>query len=161
MFYCASTGTVVTQAGVSVSSPTISLFNPYGSGKNLVLLDVGVAVFASPAAAAQFSLAYSTNAVQISTNTGVAGSTTTASVSRSTTAVVAPSGICWLQGILSSKPINFRFIGGVTGASAISGVVFTDQTQGKVVVPPGGLISLQSSSAATLEAHFLWREDNL
>jgi len=164
MFYCASTGTVTTQAGVSLSSPTISLYNPWNSGKNLTVLDVGINVMASPSASAQFTLAYTTGTIAISTNTGAAGVVIPALIAKSTSSVTLAggnSGVCWLKGILPSLPVNFRFLGGTTGASAIGGAVFTDNTNGKVVIPPGAMISLQSSSAANLQAHILWREDNL
>jgi hypothetical protein len=168
MFYCASTGTVTTQAGVSASSPTISLYNPSNSGKNLVVLDVGINVMSAPAAAAQFSLAYNvtpSSGVNYSSTTNM-GYVTAASVGISTVAtskgyVGTMKAICTLQGYLPATPTPFRYLGGTTGAAAISGVVFTDSTSGKVVVPPGGLISIQSSSAAALQAHILWREDNL
>ena len=160
-FYCASTGTVTTQAGISVSSPTWALYNPPNSTKNLVVLDVGIDVMASPAAAAEFLLAYST-AVTPSTSTVYTSLTygiqTPAVVGKSTTTA---TGICVLQAGLPATPTAFRYIGGTTGASAIGGVVFTDQTQGKVVVPPGYVISIQASSAAAIRSHVLWREDNL
>lgn len=159
MFYCVSTGTVLSQAGVSISSPTISLYNPSNSGKNLTVLDVGIDVMASPAAAAEFSLAYNvTPSSGVQVGTGGLGTVTPALIGKSSTTAI---GVCSLQGILPAKPTIFRMLGGTTGASAIGGVLLTDQTQGKVVVPPGGLISIQSSSAAQLQSHILWREDSL
>ena len=162
-YYCTSTGTVTTQAGVSASSPTISLYNPYGSGKNLVVLDVGVAVMASPAAAAQFFLAYNVGiatATGVNAGTGASGAMISANlVQKSTGTLTNAVAKCNVQGIIPTTPIAFRFIGGTTGAAAIGGVMLTDQTQGKVVVPPGAMISVQSSSVAALQAHILWRED--
>jgi len=172
-FYCASTGTVTTQAGVSISSPTWSLYNPFNSGKKLVVLDVGVAVMASPAAAAQFVLAYNvvaSSGVWVDTNslTNINGSTATITsvnigtvLTSSITYPNPPAGKCNLLGILPATPKAFRYIGGTTGASAISGLVLTDRTNGKVVILPGGLLSLQASSAALIQSHVLWREDNL
>ena len=172
MWYCASTGTVTTQAGVSLSSPTWSLYNPAGSNKNLVVLDIGVALMSSPAAAVEFSLAYNvfpSSGILVSTQSlvNVNGSTATIT-SALVSKVVASSftlpttlavGRCNLQGILPGTPTAFRFIGGTTGASAIGGLVFADLTQGKVVVPPGAIISLQTSSSAAVQSHVLWRED--
>ena len=52
MYLCAnpSGSAVVTQAGVSLSSPTLSLYNPVASGKNLVILEVGILPTTIPAA---------------------------------------------------------------------------------------------------------------
>lgn len=161
MFYCSSTGTVVTQAGVSASSPTISLVNPIGSGKRLVLLDVGVAVMASPAGATNFLLAY--NVIPSSgLTTTTSGNLTSAIVGKSTsTATTTSIASCLLQGILPATPIGFRYLGGTTGASAIGGVRLTDDTNGKVVIYPGGIVSFQSTAAASVQAHYLWREEPL
>jgi hypothetical protein len=157
-FYCASTQTVTTQAGVSVSSPAIALYNPVGSGKNFVILDVGIDVTASPAAAAQFMLAYSTGVVPSTTTLNpnlFYGKITSAMVGRGGTS----QATCQVFGTLPVTPFVVRYLGGTTGASAISGWTSLDQTQGKVVVSPGYVLSLQSSSAAAIQAHFLWRED--
>lgn len=161
MFYCASTGTVLTTAGVSVSSPSISIYNPINSGKNLTLLEVGIDVLASPAAATGYVLAYNvTPSSGIQALTGATGNMTAALVGTSTsTATTNSIAKCNAQGILPATPIAFRFLGGTTGASAIGGVVFTDHTDGKVVIPPGGLVSLQATAASQIQAHFLWRED--
>jgi hypothetical protein len=158
-FYCASTGTFTTQAGASATTPVISLYNPPGSGKNLVILDVGIDVNASPAAAAQFMLAFSTAVAPSTTTIALAnGIVTSAQIGKSTTTAV---GICLLDSTLANAntPKAFRYLGGTTGASAIGGVSLTDQTQGKVVVPPGFVVTLQAISAASVTADLLWRED--
>lgn len=158
MFYCASTGTITTQAGVSVSSPTISLYNPIGSGKNLVLLDTGLVYTASPAASSDFFFAYNvTPSSGIQTGTGGRGVVTPALIGKSSTTAI---GVCNLQGILPATPTAFRYLSGTTGASAIGGALLTDATNGKVVVPPGGLISLQTTTAANVLAHIVWREES-
>lgn len=161
MYYCASTGTVATQAGVSISSPVISLFNPQNSGKNLVVTEIGVDITAAPAAAMGLELAYNLTPSS-GVAGGVVGNLTSAIVGKSTsTATTNSLATCTLQGILPALPVVFRYLGGTTGAAAISGVVFTDSTGGKIVVPPGGLISIQTTTAASLLAHILWREDPL
>ncbi len=167
MFYCASTGTVTTQAGVSASSPTISLYNPSGSGKNLTVLEVYAAAMSIPAGLTQVSLAYnvvSSSGVRVDTNSlvNVNGSTptvTSALVGKnlsSSTVAYPGTAKCFMQSWLPATPVLFRYIGAVS-SSTLQAV--WDQTNGKVVVPPGGLLSLQTSAAANLQAHILWRED--
>ena len=168
-FYCANVaGTpVTTQAGLSVTAPALVLYNPSRSTKNLVLLDVGINVTASPAAAAGFMLAYSTGEPRgitvFSTNTVVVPALIPSVVNSSTTQVGLSQGQCsgGVGTLLPNAPLAFRYLGGTTGASAIGGVVLTDYTNGKVVVPPGSTISIQSKTAAAISAHFLWREDQL
>ena len=158
-FYCASTNTWTTQAGLSVTKPAWSLYNPPNSGKLLTVIDIGVDLNSSPAAAAGFIVAYST-AVSPSTTTVASnnGIITSELIGRSTTTA---QGICLLNSSLPATPNAFRFIGGTTGASAIGGVSLTDLSQGKIVVAPGFVISIQSTSAAAIWSHVLWREDNL
>jgi hypothetical protein len=164
-YVCVSTAAIVSQAGVSKTAPVVGVFNPPGSGKNLVILDVGIDVVASPAAAAQFSLAYSTSSttglVYYSTGTFQIPALIPTTVQSTTTLAGIYKGICiGGQGtLLANTPIVFRDLGGTTGASAISGVILTDQTNGKVVVPPGAVVSLQSSSSANIQANFTIRED--
>ena len=158
-FYCASTTTLTTQAGSSATSPIWSLTNPYGSNKKLVILDVGINVNASPAAAADFFLAYSSAIIPSTQTIATAnGMRSAASIGVSTSTAV---GICSLNLTLTnaSAPIAFRYLGGTTGASAIGGVMLTDQTQGKVVIPPGWTVSIQATSAASITSHVLERED--
>jgi hypothetical protein len=151
---------VTTQAGLSIATPALTLWNPVNSQKNLVLLDVGIDVTASPAAAAGFMLAYN-----VTPSSGPAATTlatvTTNLVGKSTGTLSGATGQCYRVATLPATPLALRYLGGTTGASGIGGVVLTDQTNGKVVVPPGGLISLQSTSAAAIIAHFTWREDSL
>lgn len=165
-FYCSnlSTPAVTTAAGISRTGPALALSNPWGSGKNLVLLDVGLNVTASPAAAVSFMLAYSSGSVSLffSTNTTVVPALLPGVTNSTTTQSGLSSGKCYggLATLLTNNPIAFRYLGGTTGASAISGEVFTDQTQGKVVIPPGTTVSIQATSAASIQSHMLWREDN-
>ncbi len=165
-FYCSnlSTPAITTAAGISKTAPALALSNPWGSGKNLVLLDVGINVTAAPAAAASFMLAYSSAPVSVyfSTNVTVVPALLPVVGASTTTQRGFSSGLCFggPASVLGNTPIAFRFLGGTTGAAAISGAVFTDLTQGKVVIPPGATVSIQATSSAAIQAHMLWREDN-
>jgi hypothetical protein len=168
-FYCSNlAGTpVTTVAGLSAAGPALFLTNPYGSTKNLVILDVGINITASPAAAAGFFLAYSTapleSEVLFSSNVVVIPARIPSVVYSTTSQVTLSQGQCSGGGASSIKwtPIAFRYLGGTTGASGIGGVLLTDMTQGKVVIPPGVTVSIQAKTAAAISAHLLWREDNL
>ena len=161
IYICASTGPIITQAGISVSSPTLSLYNPINSGKNLVVLNISNEFALSPAAASQIVLAFNlTPSSGTQANTGVTPYTTSGLVGTSTmTATSAGIGVCRMEGILPATPTPFRLLGGSVGASSIDTVLLSDQTMGQVVVPPGGLISIQTSTAASLQSSIEWRED--
>lgn len=165
-FYCSNLATpaVTTAAGISKTAPALALANPWGSGKNLVLLDIGINVTAAPAAAAQFMLAYSSGPISVffSSNTTTVPALLPTVINSTTTQAGLSSGKCYggLATALANTPVAFRYLGGTTGAAAISGAVFTDHTQGKVVIPPGATVSIQATSAAAISAHILWREDN-
>lgn len=156
-FYCANAAgtSVTTAAGLSSSVTPLSIYNPQNSGKNLTILDVGIDVTASPAAAAQFMLAFNVTPSS-GVGLGTIATVTPALIGKSTGTAL---GQCYRAGTLPGVPVAFRYLGGTTGASGIGGVVLTDQTNGKVVIPPGGLVSIQSTSAAAVLTHFLWRED--
>jgi hypothetical protein len=161
-FYCADlAGTpVTTQAGLSATTPALTIYNPYNSGVNLTLLEVGTDVTSSPAAAAGFSLAYSTGAPPSSTTSATIIPANFGGLLVSTSTTIN-QGKCYRIATLANAPVAFRYLGGTTGASAISGFVPTDPTWGKVVIPPGIAVSFQSTSAAAVVVDFLWREDPL
>ena len=146
---------VTTQAGLSVTTPALTLVNPSNSGKNLTILEIGIDVTASPAAAAGFMVAFSSTSAITTTSSGTV---TQALLKNPATNSVAG---CWRVSTLPFVPYAVRYLGGTTGASAIGGVVLTDYTNGKIVVPPGNTISIQSTSAAAIIAHIVEREDPL
>lgn len=163
VFYCANApGTpVTTQAGVSVSSPTLALGNPFGSGKNLTVLAVSVQETAFPATPAVVLLAYNvvpSSGVVITTNTpATAGLMTSALVGKSTsTATTTSIAKCTVQGFLPALPTGFRYEG--TLSTQTPNGVF-DPVNGQVVIPPGGVVSVQTTAAISALANFVWRED--
>lgn len=144
---------VTTQAGLSATTPALTLYNPSNSGVNLVLLTVTLDITSSPAAATAFCLAF--NALNATAPSATTASTVTSNILGETT---SPKGQCYRIATLAAAPTAFRFIGGVTGASAISGVQLIDHIDGEYVIPPGVAVSIQSSAAAAIVASFSWKE---
>ncbi len=146
-------GTVVTtQAGVSATTPALTLYNPVGSGKIGVLWEVGIGINASPAAAVFFMLANNL------LNATAPGTNTLATVNNAGTWTGSPVLQCYRVTTLSAAPVAFMYLGGCTGASAISGYQAIYDVAGGVFIPPGLAISIQTSSAAGIVAHFKWEE---
>jgi hypothetical protein len=160
-YVCASTTTAPTTMGAGLSANTtgLILLNPLGSGVKLVVLETNTEFTFSPAAAAGLFLAYnlmpSTGVVN-----GTPGTVTTAFIGQSTGTLTNSKASCLVTTTLPSTPVFFRALGGTTGASAIGGVNLTDKEYplGSVVVPPGGILSLGSTSAAGVIGDFVWIE---
>ncbi len=146
---------VTTQAGLSATTPALTLYNPVGSGVNLVLLNVSVNVTTAPAAVAGLMLAF--NAL----NATPPATTTTATV---TNAIIGftgtPKGQCFRIATLAAAPVAFNFIGSVGAASTALTTLFTN-IDGLVIIPPGVAISIQSTSAIAITANYTWKEISL
>lgn len=145
---------VTTQAGLSATTPALTLYNPVGSGVNLVLITATIGITASPAAAAAFMLAYNLS------NAAAPTSTTLANVTNAMlTKNGQPIGQCYRIATLAAAPLAFRFPGGASGASAIEGTNLLDHIDGEVIIPEGVAISVQSTSAAAILCSFTWEEN--
>lgn len=144
---------VTTQAGLSATTPALTLYNPVGSGVSLVLLSVTVDITSSPAAAAGLMLAY--NALNATPPATTTDATMVSAIIGQTT---SPKGRCYRIATLAAAPVAFRFLGGTTGASAIGGVRLVDNVDGEIIIPEGVAISIQSTSAAAILASFTWKE---
>src|SRR3990167_461164 len=144
---------VTTQAGLSATTPALTLYNPVGSGVNLVLLTVTVDITTSPAAASGLCLAYN-----LKNATPPATTTAATVVSNIIGNTAAPQGQCYRIATLAAAPVAFRFLGGTTGALAISAVQLIDHIDGEIIIPEGVAISIQTSSATALVASVSWKE---
>jgi hypothetical protein len=144
---------VTTQAGLSATTPALTLYNPVGSGKNLVLLSTTVDITSAPAAACGIMLAYNLASAAAPTMTTLA--TVTNALLGNTSLGVAS---CARVSTLAAAPLAIRNIGGTTGAAAIGGVQLIDHIDGEIVVGPGVAVSIQATSAAAIIASMTWEE---
>jgi len=144
---------VTTQAGLSATTPALTLYNPVGSGVDLVLIAINLAITSAPAAAASLMLAYNL------ANAGAPTSTTDATITSTLIGGAnAPIGKCFRVATLPAAPLMLKPLGGPTGASAIGGFRIDDRVNGAIIVTPGVSISIQSTSAAAVLASFMWEE---
>lgn len=147
---------VTTQAGLSATTPALTLYNPINSGVNLIILSVTVDITTSPAAASGLMLAY---------NLASAADPTATTLANVTNALIGtlktPIGQCYRICTLAAAPLAVRFIGGTTGASAIGGIQLIDKIEGEIIVGPGVALSLQATSATALLASICWQEESL
>jgi len=144
---------VATQAGLSATTPALTLYNPVNSGVNLVLLTVTVGVTADPAAESVLMLAY--NSSTAAAPTATTDATMVSSLIGTTT---APKGRCYRVATLAAAPVAFRFLGSVLAAASTSTFTIIDRINGEVVIPPGGCISIQATSAISVLTSYTWKE---
>ncbi|MEK6861618.1 MAG: hypothetical protein AABY07_06625, partial [Nanoarchaeota archaeon] len=144
------------QAGLSATTPALALHNPVGSGVYLSLLTVTIDITASPAAAAGLMLAY---------NLKSAAAPTATTLAQVTNAILdlgkLPIGQCYRISTLAAAPLAIRYLGGSIGASAISGIQLIDNIDGSIIISPGVVGSIQTTSAASIIASFTWEEISL
>jgi hypothetical protein len=144
---------VTTQAGLSVTTPALTLYNPVNSGVNLVLLRVNVSVHAAPAAASDLMLVYNST-----TATAPATTTDATMVSGMIGSTTAPAGRCYRIATLGAVPTAFRYLGSVIAATSTNQFIIDHDVNGDVVIPPGGCISIQATTAISILASFTWKE---
>jgi hypothetical protein len=144
---------VTTQAGLSVTTPALTLYNT-STTKSLVLIEDTIGLNAAPAAADIFSLAYSSGPPTATTAANYVNNLLTPT----SAGVAAPAGACYRVSTLNTLPVAFRYLGQVTGASTLTQPIFTDVVDGKVIVGPGEAITFQTTSAAAIVGSMTWEE---
>lgn len=145
---------VTTQAGLSATTPALTLYNPQGSNVVLVLYRVCVDITSSPAAASGLCIA--ANDPTAAAPTAVTNATIYNALEPG--AAVVGKGRCYRIATLAAAPVSVRPIGGVTGASAISGYGIDVDLGGEICIKEGGCLSLQATTAAAIVGAFFWEE---
>lgn len=156
---CNQTG-VTSQAGLSATTPVLTIYNPLGSGVNGVLWCARAVMLVANAAAAAVFLA-------AGTNTGAAavtGTLTTAHRNLKLGAGLGNKVTAFLAATLPAAPVAVDIIGaGLTGAITTTPAVPTLEKwyDGSVILTPGTNISIQTSTASGtngLLCGFIWEE---
>jgi hypothetical protein len=151
--YNAGTQSAVTfSAGLSATA-VFTLFNPPASGVNLVLLDVGVAFSAAPAAGATVYLTGNFASGQTAPS-----ATTPITVRNMKIGGTAGQGIAYSAATLTAAPIVIEPITSVVAASSITPVPVHREYAGLVIVPPTYYITLEASTAASAFCSWTWAE---
>lgn len=147
---------------LSVNSSTftgLAVANPAGSGKNLMIVDVSVAIGAVLANVAMVPrLGY---AAIVALTQGNATS------NKGLPMLVGSTGgstaLCGASGTLGAAPTTLRPLAGiqwVTGAGGSGGQLYAkDEVAGAIIIPPGQMLTLDALVAAcTVVASFTWLE---
>lgn len=151
---------VTSQAGLSATTPILTLYNPAGSGVNGVLWYAGVTMSVAPAAAMVVWLG-------VNTNTAAAAVTGTLTTTHRNLLLGAGSGnkvIPYLAATLPAAPVALCTLGvGFAASLTVQNVTpplgrFFD---GGIILAPNTAISIQTSTASGTSGLFgemLWEE---
>ena len=156
MFHASSAG-AVTLSTVSTTCTGLALSNSPGSKKLLVVKQVNFVPSTAPAGAAVVGIAIHTALSETATTH------TTPMVIHNAIAKGNVSGSCAgradAAATLASTPLWLRPMGSVVAASSISPANYTDYTDGTIIIPPGGCLSLSYlTTAAVGIASVTWVE---
>lgn len=160
-FAVANQAGVTSQAGLSATTPVLTLYNPLGSGKNGYLHLAGVNFSVAFAAASQIWLAANTNLAAAA----VTGTLTTAHRNLKLGGA-EPTLRPMLAATLPAAPVGICLLGvGLTGA--ITTVPFLQSLSrwfdGALVITPGTAISIQTSTASGASGtwcEYVWEEED-
>lgn len=151
---------VTSQAGLSATTPVLTLANPAGSGVNAVLWFAG----------ATFSVAFAAAAavfVAVGTNTAAAAVTGTLTTTHRNLKLGAGAGnkvLPFLAATLPAAPVGISLLGvGLTGAITTVPMVQTLERwfNGGIILTPGTNLSIQTGTASGASGtfcEFIWEE---
>ena len=153
---------ITSQAGLSGTTPALTLWNPVGSGVNARIWFVGAHFEVAFAAAASVWVAVGTNLVAAA----VSGTLTTAhrNLKLSNTAAQGNKVVAYLAATLPAAPVAIALLGvGLTGAitTAPTQLPMGRWFNGGLILRPGSNLSVQTSTASgtigTL-CEYIWEE---
>jgi len=155
VYLTASQTTVVTQAGLSATTPALTIANRIGSGKYVKIWHVAAGSLVSATACAQVWAclgAYSTTAVTETTAATVVNAKTGASGN--------PDGIgCCAVATLPAAPVAVMQLGAQTSAAVTlttNGFCLSEWINGAIWVPEGCNFTIQTSTASTLFCSYVF-----
>ena len=156
VFMVAAQATVVTQAGLSATTPAMTINNRANSEKIVKLWYAGWATLLSATAAFQAWLAYGDIHA-----TAVVETTPSTTVRNAKTGVIgAPAGIgVSVVATLPAAPVAIALLDGASSAAVTAALLNAAGARwfnGALWVPPGANISVQTSTAGSIFTDFIF-----
>ena len=151
---------VASQAGLSVTTPVLTLANPLGSGVNAVVWFVGAAMSVANTAAAAIMVAVNTD----TTDAAVTGTATTTHRNMLLGASGNPRCNTFLAATLAEAPVSIGTLGiGITGAITVATTspVHGRWYDGGLILGPNTALTVQTltaSGALGLWCEYIWEE---
>ena len=160
-FVVANQSGVTSQAGLSATTPVLSLYNPAGSGVNGVVLWAGAFSIVVVAAGMMIWLAANTNIAAAATT----GTATTAHRNLLLGNGKSPQLQPLLAATLPAAPVAIAMLGDFPGTLALNSqpptATFYRDIAGGIILAPGSTLSFQTSTAsgaAGLLCEVAWEE---
>lgn len=150
----------VTSLGLATAYTGLCLYNPAGSGVNLVVDKVGYSFLVAFPAAATIGLMVGYTAAGVVTAVAAASPGASSLIGPAST---TPQGKCALSATLPIAPTVHTIFGeGLTGAiTTLPENLNIVDLQGSLIIAPGGFVAIYTSTisgAASLAASFQWSE---
>jgi hypothetical protein len=159
-YFACNQAAIVSSVGLSTASKVMTLYNPLGSGKNLVLLEVILSMTTLPV----ISTTVATNvflAGNLNTAQAAPASVTAETVRNAFLGGGAGSGLVYNTCTLAATPVAIRPLASVDVLTAVgyASLVCKDEVAGALVLQPGVYVSIQASAATlALQASMTWAE---
>ncbi len=155
-FACNQAGIAI-PVGLTTAAKNFTLYNPAGSGKNLVLLEITFAMTVQPSA--------SPGAVMLVGNltaTQAAPATKTAETVRNAL-LGGPAGVGLVYNTttLAATPVALRNICSIAWVTATVPTTISavkDEVAGAIIIPPGIYVSVAATAACTAQFSMTWEE---
>lgn len=158
LVYFGANNAAQVQSANSGTFTGLTIGNPTGSGKNLVIIDCTIAIAAAVGAVATPRLGYAayTTGLNTGASTGPTGLPTLVGAGAASIAKVAAT--C----TLTAAPTTLRPIMGlqwVTGGTTTANVYTKDEVGGAIIIPPGQMLTFDClTAAATAICAATWAE---
>ena len=137
----------------STTSTGLILTNPAASGKNLVLIQLNVALLTAPAGIASLILTGSKTAVPTAHTTPL--TVNTAVLSSSAATVASADSAATMPTLTILRPVG----GGPVATGSVTAPFIQDNINGQIILPPSSCISLQClTTAISVIASLSWIE---
>lgn len=157
-FVASTQSGIATSTGLSTTQTGITLTNPVGSGKNLVILGAQLAPTSAPAAAATLVWAANVNPLAAAVTQTTPLTPRCAILGNAS----AATGLAASAVTLPAAPVVVRAIGGGPVATGtVTSSFIEDVVDGALVVAPGCAISINSlTTAISAVISVTWKEVN-
>lgn len=157
LYFASNQAGIALPAGLTTAAKNMTLYNPLGSGKNLVLVDICMGVTAAMAAfSGVVALVGNVSASQAAPSTATAETVRNAYLGGG-----SGVGIVYNTCTLAATPVYLRSCFSLywvtTGAVATSAIL-KDEVAGAIIIPPGVYVSMASTAAATVQFSMTWEE---
>ena len=144
---------VTTQAGLSATTPALTVYNPSTSLVNLEILTITIGITTAPAANTQLCLAYN-----LATAVAPASTTAATLVNAKVGTTAIGTGAAYRIATLATAPVACRILGGIEAASSTAFDSIIDHVDGEIIVTPGVAVSIQATTAVAIVATISWEE---